>query len=125
MTTLVFNTLDFTIDWFSGRGAGGQHRNKHQNCCRITHKATGIVAVGQESRSRRANMARAYETMRSRLLEHYTPEQQRRAVGERVRTYHEPRNEVIDHASGVRATYRDVVINGDIGGMITARKMAT
>ena len=38
---------DLDISWFSGTGAGGQHRNKHQNSCRIVHKPTGIVASAQ------------------------------------------------------------------------------
>ncbi len=50
---------DLTIDWFSGTGAGGQHRNKHQNCCRVTHPASGARAVGQGSRSRRDNLREA------------------------------------------------------------------
>lgn len=37
---------DFDIDWFSGSGAGGQHRNKHQNCVRLKDKETGITCVG-------------------------------------------------------------------------------
>jgi len=37
---------DFKIDWYSRSGAGGQHRNKHQNCCRITHLATGLCEKG-------------------------------------------------------------------------------
>lgn len=50
---------DFSIDFFSGTGAGGQHRNKHQNCVRIKHLATGIIATGQSSRERKANIKEA------------------------------------------------------------------
>lgn len=50
-----YTKKDFHIDWFSGSGAGGQHRNKHQNCCRITHIETGLRAQGTESRSRATN----------------------------------------------------------------------
>lgn len=30
MQELHLTKKDFKIDWFSGQGAGGQHRNKHQ-----------------------------------------------------------------------------------------------
>ena len=42
-----YKDTDFRIEWYSGTGAGGQHRNKHQNSCRITHIKTGIVATAQ------------------------------------------------------------------------------
>ena len=102
---ISFRKRDFEIEWFSGTGGGGQHRNKHQNCCRLRHIGTGIVAVGQTSRSREDNKRMAFATMRAKLIEHFTPKTERRTDGERIRTYHEPRNEVIDHASGARASY--------------------
>jgi peptide chain release factor 1 len=50
---------DFQIDFFSGTGAGGQYRNKHQNCVRIKHLATGVIATGQSNRERKANIKEA------------------------------------------------------------------
>ena len=49
---------DFKIEWYSGTGAGGQHRNKHQNSCRITHLRTGKVATAQ-CRSRQNSLEQA------------------------------------------------------------------
>ncbi len=46
---------DFRVEWFSGSGAGGQHRNKHQNSARVTHLPTGIVETRQ-GRERNANL---------------------------------------------------------------------
>lgn len=51
---------DFDISYFSGTGAGGQHRNKHQNCVRMRHTASGAVGVGQGSRSRKENEREAF-----------------------------------------------------------------
>ena len=90
---------DFTIDWFSGKGAGGQHRNKHQNCCRITHLETGLVAVGQNSRSRPANQKAAFYALVDKLIENFDlgPSQSdRNCASNVVRTYHFERNEVTD-----------------------------
>lgn len=50
---------DFEVSWFSGKGAGGQHRNKHMNCCRIKHIATGIIKTGQSNRDRMNNQKEA------------------------------------------------------------------
>ena len=50
---------DFDIDYFSGKGAGGQYRNKHKNCVRIRHKESGAYATGQSNRDRKNNIHEA------------------------------------------------------------------
>ena len=54
---------DLVIDFFSGTGAGGQHRNKHQNCVRISHPASGALSTGQASRSRQSNIRHALNSL--------------------------------------------------------------
>ena len=51
---------DFEITWFSGKGAGGQYRNRHQNCCRLKHKETGVIGTGQSNRDQKANRKEAF-----------------------------------------------------------------
>jgi len=46
---------DFTLDYFSGQGAGGQNRNKVQACVRLTHRASGVRVTAQRERSRISN----------------------------------------------------------------------
>ena len=54
---------DFEITWFSGTGGGGQHRNRHANCCRLKHKDTGIITTGQSYKERRHNQKEALHNM--------------------------------------------------------------
>ncbi len=54
---------DFKVTWYSGKGAGGQHRNKHQNCCRISHEPSKAVGRGTESRSRQQNQKMAVKRL--------------------------------------------------------------
>jgi protein subunit release factor A len=116
---------DFRLDWFSGTGAGGQYRNKHMNCCRITHLATGLVTTGQTQRDRISNQREAFENLVKLIVAHYAePEEGRRTTTEVVRNYHAERNEVLDKASRERMEYRECVDNGDIGPMIEARARA-
>lgn len=66
--TLLFSVTkkDLEITWFSGSGGGGQHRNRHANCCRIRHPDSGALVTGQEQRSRIANQKAALH----RLVKH-------------------------------------------------------
>lgn len=59
---------DLSVSWFSGTGGGGQHRNKHQNSCRLKHIPTGITVTSQ-TRSRENSYKEAYSTLVSRLEE--------------------------------------------------------
>lgn len=53
---------DFSVVWYSGSGAGGQHRNKHQNSARLTHQPTGIVRTAQ-CRKREESLRRARDAI--------------------------------------------------------------
>ena len=122
--TLIFSARkkDFHIDWFSGKGAGGQHRNKHQNCCRITHKETGLMALCQDHRERPANQRVAFRRLVEKLAEHYDWHSPARPSDgpptKVIRSYSEPRNQVKDHRSGHTERYDAVVGKGNLSGFI-------
>jgi protein subunit release factor A len=58
---------EFRIEWFSGSGAGGQHRNKHQNSCRVHHIPTGLCEARQ-GRERETNLVQAKAALLETLL---------------------------------------------------------
>lgn len=119
---MVISEEQFRFEWFSGTGKGGQHRNKHQNCCRCIHEPTGIMANGTASRSREDNKRQAYITCLSRIQAHFHKDKERFLAGtERIRTYHEPDNRVVDHSSGHTDTYQNVMTKGFIDEMVEAR----
>jgi len=54
---------DLKINYFSGTGPGGQHRNKHQNCVRLTHVDSGAIVTGQSNRDRISNLKEALQNL--------------------------------------------------------------
>lgn len=123
MEELHLTKNDFEIQWFSGTGGGGQHRNKHQNCCRIIHKETGLKAQSTEHKDRPSNQRDAFNRLAKMIVEHYYPAESRRMSSEeRIRTYHAVRNIVKDESSGFEQTYKEVVKDNYIDDMILARK---
>lgn len=50
-TSKCLDPDDLIVEWYSGSGAGGQHRNKHMNSARVTHRPSGLVRTAQ-TRSR-------------------------------------------------------------------------
>lgn len=54
---------DFKLNFFSGTGAGGQHRNRHMNCVRLQHPDSGAMTTGQSHREQRANIKEAFKNL--------------------------------------------------------------
>ena len=122
---MIVTDDQFRFEWYSGTGKGGQHRNKHQNCCRCIHEPTGITANGTSSRSRGDNKRAALSVCKSRVSNHFHKDTDRFQAGnERIRTYHECDNRVVDHASGLTDTYQNVMIKGNVEDVILARAKA-
>ena len=105
---------DLKIEWYSGTGAGGQHRNKHQNSCRITHIPTGIIATAQ-TRSRQNSLEQAMANIQNQLdaaaerqYNNHIASDRKRQVGsgmrgDKIRTYRFQDDSVQDHLTGKRA----------------------
>ena len=113
---------DLKIEWYSGTGAGGQHRNKKQNSCRLTHVPTGTVVTAQ-CRSRQTSYSEALEVIKQRVngnttetLLNIQSKDRKSQVGsgqrgDKIRTYRFQDNSVQDHITGKRATC-DKVLKG-------------
>ena len=117
---LVISDNDLRIEWYSGTGAGGQHRNKKQNSCRLTHIPSGMVITAQ-GRSRDDNLRTAKAEIFKRLDEQtglvmasdigsIRREQVGSGMrGDKVRTYRFQDDQVVDHQTGKRASCEKVL----------------
>lgn len=102
---------DFRVEWFSGSGSGGQHRNKHANCARIVHVPTGLKQERQ-GRSRDANYREAMAALIGMLDDRLRSgskavedDVRRKQIGsgmrgDKRRTYRFQDDQVVDHATG-------------------------
>ncbi|MCX5741949.1 MAG: peptide chain release factor-like protein [Proteobacteria bacterium] len=55
------------VDRYRASGPGGQHRNKTDSGVRLRHKATGVKAIGEDSRSQHENKLHAVRRLRSAI----------------------------------------------------------
>lgn len=106
---------ELQVEWYSGTGKGGQHRNKHQTSCRLTHIPSGIVATAQ-TRSRNNSYTLALQEVQKRLDESrrrsYTTAiatDRKQQVGsgmrgDKIRTYRFQDDAVHDHRTGKRCS---------------------
>lgn len=111
---------DLKIEWYSGTGAGGQHRNKHQNSCRITHISTGMVATAQ-CRSRENSLAEAKQSIMEKIDNKFKTQYNNEVAcdrksqvgsgmrGDKIRTYRFQDDVVKDHISDKVANAKKVL----------------
>ena len=123
---------DLRIDVFRSSGPGGQSVNTTDSAVRITHLPTGIVVSCQNEKSQLQNREQAMRILRARLLAAAQEEadaaasdarrSQVRTVdrSERIRTYNFPQNRITDHRIGYTAYNLDLVVAGDMDGLLDA-----
>lgn len=119
----VFRETDVEVEWYSGSGAGGQHRNRHMNSARLTHRPTGIVRTAQ-TRSRQSSLMSAMAALkeavegRSEGIAAEAVNADRRAqIGsaakaDKRRTYRFQEGRVLDHQTGRQARLDEVMAGG-------------
>ncbi|MDI6097810.1 peptide chain release factor 1 [Actinoplanes sp. NEAU-A12] len=123
---------DLRIDVYRSSGPGGQSVNTTDSAVRITHLPTGTVVSCQNEKSQLQNKESAMRILRSRLLVQAqeaanaaasdSRKAQVRTVdrSERVRTYNFPQNRITDHRIGYTAYNLDLVLGGELDGVLDA-----
>lgn len=113
---------DLKIEFMRGTGPGGQHRNKTDSACRVTHLPTGITAYADE-RSQHTSKRKALDEVKVRLRD---AANQRRAAEKKarrdekikpstsVRTYDFKSGVVRDHRTKKKASIKDVLEKGKL-----------
>jgi peptide chain release factor 1 len=127
---------DIRIDVFRASGPGGQSVNTTDSAVRITHMASGLVVSQQDQKSQLQNKLKAMEVLRARLLKLKMDEQnaerarvRKSQVGsgdrsDKIRTYNYPQSRVTDHRIGWNTHDLHGFMDGDIGPLIEALRLA-
>lgn len=110
---------DIEIFTTRGSGAGGQHRNKTDSCVVMRHLPTG-TEVKADGRCQHQNRRLAREMLEARVSEQLhrntknTTDSARKSMigsgmrGDKIRTYREQDDQVVDHRSGKRVRLSDI-----------------
>lgn len=114
---------DLHIETTKGTGKGGQRKNKVETAVRVTHLPTGITAYA-DTRSQNQSRKKAIKDLERKLKElgdtkaadakKAERDRKVREAGAHRRTYHQCRQEVTDHRTGMKRKFDDVVKRGRI-----------
>lgn len=123
---------DIEMDVFKASGAGGQHVQKNSTAVRLRHIPTGLVVACQNERSQLQNREVAMKILRARIMEielRKRAEQRAELKGQHVsagwgnqaRSYVlHPYKLVKDHRTGFESTSPDLVLDGELDGLVRA-----
>lgn len=127
---------DIRRDEFCSSGPGGQSVNTTYSAIRLTHLPTGIVVQCQDQKSKLKNYDKALSVLRSKLYEMELAKRNAEIASKRksmvstgdrsakIRTYNYPQGRVTDHRINLTLYDLSSIINGDIGDIIDALRIA-
>ncbi|KAA3644447.1 MAG: peptide chain release factor 1 [Bacteroidetes bacterium] len=130
------NPADIKKDTYRASGAGGQHVNKTESAVRLTHIPTNTVVECQDGRSQIKNYEKALKVLRSRIYEAEVLKAEAEIAAHRktlvstgdrsakIRTYNYPQGRVTDHRINLTLYNLDAIINGEVGEVIEALRVA-
>jgi peptide chain release factor 1 len=131
------NPGDLKIDVYRSSGPGGQSVNTTDSAVRITHLPTGLVVTCQDEKSQHKNKDKAMGVLRSRLLDARIAAQEAERARDRrlqvgtgdrsakIRTYNFPQSRVTDHRIGWTTHALPQVLDGALGELLEALKLAS
>lgn len=114
---------ELKIEFMRGQGPGGQHKNKTDSACKITHLQTGITAYC-DCRSQHQSKAKALRLIEKRIKEHHEARKAETKKARRdkvihdrnvIRTYDYKKGQVIDHRTKKTAPIKSVMQKGKLG----------
>ncbi len=129
---VVVDPNDVEIDTFAASSAGGQNANKNQTWVRLHHKPTGLIVMGQDSKSQLQNKENAWKVLRVRLyqleMDKQIKEQKEKRFdqigtwdrSEKIRTYNFPQDRLTDHRIKQSRSNLPVIMDGGIEDMVNA-----
>ena len=100
---------ELKIEYTRSQGPGGQHVNKTESACRITHEPTGESVLIQEYRTQHQNKAKALEIIKEKIYQNefnkklqkdFENRKSKMGTGDRsekIRTYNFQQDRITDH----------------------------
>lgn len=129
---IEINANDLEFDTFAASSAWGQNANKNQTWVRIHHKPTGLIVMGQDTKSQLQNKENAMKVLKARLYQLEMDKQvaSQKALrfdqigtgdrSEKIRTYNFPQDRVTDHRIKQSRGYLPNIMDGDIDDIMHA-----
>ena len=113
---------ELKIETMRGTGPGGQHKNKTDSACRITHIPTGISSYADErkqTQSKKKAMAELIKRIKQAKADKVAANKKARrdhaiANQKTIRTYDFKKNRVKNHVTGKTADLKRVLVKGEI-----------
>ena len=125
---------DFVVSTSRSSGPGGQNVNKRDTKVRITHPASGAFGESQTHKEQEKNRREAFRRLvdSPKFQTWLRAELARRghteapggldgptgSRGEKIRTYHFPRDEVVDHRIGLKTKGVKKVLDGRLDEIV-------